>query len=396
MRILIISTHDSRGGAGKAAYRFSKEFINQGHEVCLYVRDKKEKDDFIVESSSPKFLSKLYHLLDFLPGYILSGFNKDANFTLGLFGERLDKIIEEFKPDIINVHWTWKGFISFGEICKVSRKIPVVWTMHDYSPFSGGVFYFLNSQPVPIKLLSYVNSLIRGLFLSGSNLIFVSPSKFLCKEFETGKLSSKFDCKVINNGIDTSVYKKLNKQESRKQLNLESNKKYILFGAVNILENKVKGGKILKAVLSKLENYLIDENIGLLSFGSSNPFPYLELSEKIEKKFIGYVHTDQEMAELFASADVMLVPSMHENYPFVVMESLSCSVPVVAFKIGGIPEMIEQKKSGYIVEPYSIDNYVKGIMYRLGNHISMEHSFSFSIRDKAKKYINLFREVLSD
>jgi len=206
MRILVVSTHDSRGGAGKAAYRFSKEFIKQGEEVCLYVQSKKEKDSFIKESAIPKIVSKLRHFLDFFPGYLLSGFNTDVNFTLGLFGEDLQKVINQFKPDVINVHWTWKGFISFLQICKISRKVPVVWTMHDYSPFSDGIFYPSEIKTPLLKILVSVNRKIREIVFKRSNITFVSPSKFLLNEFNKSKMSKASNGYTINNGIDLTMF----------------------------------------------------------------------------------------------------------------------------------------------------------------------------------------------
>lgn len=385
MRILVISTHDSRGGAAKAAYRFSKEFINQGHQVCLYVRDKKQKDTFIKESSSPRNFSKIYHFLDFIPGYILSGFDKDANFTLGLFGENLNNILKEFKPDVINVHWTWKGFISFPEICRVSKRIPVIWTTHDCSPFSGGSFF--PKKRKTIECLSNISSSIRKIFLSNSNITFVSPSNFLFKEYQKYDISKNLDFKVINNGVNTNIFKKIDRNIVSKKLGLDINRKYILFGAVNIIESKVKGGEMLIKVLKSLKDFFIENNIGLLSFGSSDPFVNLKGFEEIFNKHFGYIGEDK-MVELLSIADVVLVPSFYENYPFVVMEALSCSTPVVAFRTGGIPEMISHKKNGYLAKLDNVYSFREGIIYCLTN--KMKQDIIFPIEPVAKKYISLF------
>ena len=392
MRILIVSTHDSRGGAANAAYRFSKEFIKQGHEVCFYVRDKKKEDSFIKQSNTPKWIAKILHFVDFLPGFILSGFNRDVNFTLGLFGESLNPIIKEFKPDIINIHWTWKGFVSFPEICRVSRKIPVVWTMHDYSPFSGGKFYPEQGEKKLIKLVAKINVVLRRIFCKRANIEFVSPSEFLAKEFQKVSFSHNQNIAVINNGVDTGIFKKLNKINARTELGLKNGKKYILFGAVNILENKIKGGRFLKSLFKDIEDYLLTKNIGLVSFGSQNPFPQFNLVNSIEQIFLGYVKDERKMVKILSSSDIMLVPSFFENYPFVVMESLACSVPVVAFNTGGIPEMIEHKKNGFLAKFDSSDSFKEGIVYCLEE--KLDNQRDFSIEKKAKNYIELFNNCL--
>lgn len=394
MRILIVSTHDNRGGAAKAAYRFTKEFKKQGNEVCMYVRDKTLDDDFIKESKGNKKVGKLKHLLDFLPGYILSGFNKGVPFTLGLYGESLDSIIREFKPDIVNVHWTWKGFISFPQICKISKKIPVVYTMHDYSPFSGGTYYPNGEGPL-VRGLAKMNSFLRSIHLKNSNITFVSPSEFLLEEFKKSKISKDFKGVVVNNGVDTNIFKRYDRQTVCKALGLKGNKKYVLFGAINLMDNPVKGGPILLEVLREMEGYFIDNSIGLISFGSQNLFEQIKLDERIETKFLGFIKTDKEMAEVLSSADLMLVPSLRENYPFVVLEPLACGTPVIAFKVGGVPEMIEDRKNGYLVNINDKKGFISCISQALGMDWNFpERVFRNDIGDKSSDYLGVFNKLI--
>lgn len=396
MKILVVSTHDSRGGAGKAAYRFSKEFINQGHKVCLYVKESKEKDTFIKTSNTPRIISKVFHFLDYIPGYIFSGLKKEPQFTLGLFGESLERIVREFKPDVINIHWTWKGFVSFPEICRVSKLVPVVWTMHDYSPFASGVFYPYqgNIHSLLLKILVGFNSKIRKQYFKGSNIYFVSPSEFLRNEFKRLNNLGCKNIKTINNGIDSIFFHKLNKNECKSKYNLEEGKRHLLFGAINLLDNQVKGGEKLIEALRSIEKYLVKNNIGLVSFGSQDPFTYFNLSKRIKTDFVGFVKSDKEMSELINACDVMLVPSMCENYPFVVLESLACSIPVVAFEIGGIPEMIKNGGNGYLVRPFSIRDFSKKIKLALEKNYENQDTKKFDITLKAREYINLFEDLI--
>ena len=392
MRILVVSTHDNRGGAAKAAYRFSKEFIKQGNEVCMYVKDKTLGDSFIRKSSKGRLVGKFFHLLDFLPGFILSGFNKEAPFTLGIFGEGFSSIVEEFKPDIINVHWTWKGFISFQQICRISKKIPVIWTMHDCSPFSGGLFWE-DKENILLNLLNKISIKIRKNFLRNANITFISPSKFLLKKFNRSSLSRDFKGLVINNGVDTGVFKKGNKNENRGEFGLQLDKKYILFGAVNLVKDPIKGGEILMEILKGMEEYFIKRNVGLVSFGSQNTFMKLGLDNRIETKFLGFVKTDEKMAKVLSLGNVVLVPSLYENYPFAVLEPLSCGIPVVAFNIGGIPEIVRHKENGYLAEIGDKESFINGIKYCLENELNQENK-DYSISTKSREYISLFNDCL--
>lgn len=392
MRILVVSTHDNRGGAAKAAYRFAREFIKQGNEVCMYVKDKILEDSFIRQSTKGKLIGKFLHLLDFLPGFILSGFNKEVPFTLGLFGEGFGSIVEEFKPDIINIHWTWKGFVSFPQICRISRKIPVVWTMHDCSPFSGGLF-LRDKENFLVKWLNKINLKIRKFFLKDADITFVSPSEFLLNEFNKSSLSENFKGLVINNGVDVNIFKKEDKNEARGKFGLRADKKYILFGAVNLVKDPVKGGKILMEILKDIEKYLIENNIGLVSFGSQNPFKRLNLDSSIETKFLGFVQTDESMSEVLSLGDVVLVPSLYENYPFAVLEPLSCGIPVVAFNTGGISEIIKYKENGYLSEFPDKEDYINGIKFCLDNTFKFTNS-KYSISARSKEYLSLFNDCL--
>lgn len=393
MRILVVSTHDSRGGAGKAALRFSREYIKQGHEVCLYVQDKTEKDSFIKKSSTPKIILKFLHFLDFFPGYLFSGLNVDVNFTLGIFGTDLHKLINQFKPDIINIHWTWKGFVSFHQICKISRQVPVVWTMHDYSPFDDGRFYPSDTEKPLLKILANINKRIRKRAFKRSNITFVSPSNFLLNEFKKSYIGNISNGHTINNGIDLTMFHKQNKQIIKKEIGLETTKRYILFGAVNLIDNEVKGGSVLREVLLKMDDYLLKNNIGLISFGSQNPFVHIGLNPKIEQRFLGYI-SPKKVAQLMSASDVMLVPSRYENYPFVVMESLCSGTPVVAFKVGGIPEIIDETNKGYLATPSSDQDYLKGIQYVLENPNKSWDNKIYDIRIKGSEYIELFNDCI--
>lgn len=392
MRILLVSTHDNRGGAAKAAYRFAREFKKQGNDVCLYVREKTLNDDFILESKNNKTISKINHFFDFLPGYVLSGFDKEAPFTLGWFGESLDYVVDIFKPDIVNIHWTGKGFVSFEEICRVSKKIPVVWTLHDSCAFSGGSFY-PEIGNAGIKLLCNMNNVFRKEFIKGADITFISPSRFLLEEFRKSFLSKNFKGLVINNGIDTNIFKTKDKIELRKKFGLDSGKKYVMFGAVNLVKDPIKGGSVLKEILSDMEDYFIKNNIGLLSFGSQNIFDEFVFSSNLETKYLGYSKTDEDMAQMLSLADVVLIPSLFENYPFAVLEPLSCGIPVVAFRTGGISEIVKHKENGYLADINNRENFEKGIVFCIENKLKPE-SKDYSVSGKSKEYIKLFNDCI--
>ena len=172
------------------------------------------------------------------------------------------------------------------------------------------------------------------------------------------------------------------------------------------VKDKRKGFCLLKESLIKLykNNDSLRNKIEIIVFGSANQ----ELLSNIPFKtnFLGRINTDEKIALSYNCADVFVAPSVEDNLPNTVMESLACGTPVVAFNIGGMPDMIEHKKNGYLAEPFSIDDLSNGIDWILQEKLGGKN-FQPAARDKvlnnfapeivSKKYIqiyNSFSEVI--
>jgi len=149
----------------------------------------------------------------------------------------------------------------------------------------------------------------------------------------------------------------------------------------------------LTEVLKKMEDYLLENNVSLVSFGSQNPFEDIGLDQKIEQIFLGYIKSEK-VAELMKASDVMLVPSRYENYPFVAIESLCCGTPVVAFKVGGIPEIIDEINKGYLATPLANEDYLNGIKYVLEHTTKSWDNKFYDISIKGSEYIRLFNDCV--
>ena len=71
------------------------------------------------------------------------------------------------------------------------------------------------------------------------------------------------------------------------------------------------------------------------------------------------------MPDIYNAADVYITPSLQENLPNTIMEAMSSGTPCVGFNIGGIPEMIDHKLTGYVAEYKSSEDLAKGINWTL-------------------------------
>lgn len=400
MKVLIVSTSDYKGGAAKCAYRLAQSLIEDGNDVILYVSKKTRDEKWIVESTMNKYLKQLLHLMDRFPGVLLS-FNKRVPFTLGLFGENLDRVINDFKPDIINFHWTGKGFVSFKEIVRLSKLHKCIWTLHDWNYFSDGSFFKIEGVNIldkfPGKLLSSWNLSRKNRIAAGQTFNIVSPSAFLAKKAKESEILSKSSISIINNGIDLEVFKKRDIDVIRRKLGLSNSKKYLLIGAADMKNDSAKGFDLLIASLLGIKGWLEKNNIGIIGFGTTNPFLDSRLAElKLEKVFLGYIENESKMSEVFACSNLLVFPSRIENYPFTVLESLASGTPVIAFSVGGIPEILDSNSSfGKVVNAFDPDEMGQGIcnILETKSHVSEIFTKRYSIEKCSDKYMELFSSI---
>jgi len=218
---------------------------------------------------------------------------------------------------------------------------------------------------------------------------------------DCAKRSAVFaDKNVVNlpNALDTNVFKPLSKESGRDLLKLDKSKKLILFGAAAATSRQYKGFIELLEALGKIKN----KNAECVIFGANEPKNPVEVNLKVN--YAGNLSADADLAMLYSACDVMVVPSKRENLSNVIMEALSCGVPVVCFDIGGNGDMVEHKKNGYLAKPFDTSDLAAGIEWVLNNENYDE--LSKDSREKvvrefdydvvAKKYINLYENIVKN
>jgi glycosyltransferase involved in cell wall biosynthesis len=144
-----------------------------------------------------------------------------------------------------------------------------------------------------------------------------------------------------------------------------------------------------------------NENIELIILGQAEDDLLSQLPLKTHA--LGRINDIAKIVKIYNAADVFVIPSIEENLPNTIMEALSCGIPSVGFKTGGIPEMIDHKRNGYLAEYKNPDDLAKGISWVL--HESDYDTTSENARKKvlenydqevvAKKYIEMYRSIIS-
>lgn len=383
MKITILSTFDTFGGASIAASRLNKALNGNGLLSKMLVQDKKGNASN-VETIAPNWFLKKVALARFaLDRYQFALFEKSKAvrfiFSQAKIGVDISQhsLIQE--TDIIHLHWINFGFLSLSSIQKlIETKKPIVWTLHDMWVFTGGCHYsrdchnyenscgncfqFLkNSSPTD---LSHQVWLAKQKIFQDANITIVACSNWLADIARTSTLLQGKKILSIPNPIDTNLFKPSPKAVAQSHFELDSNKRYILFAAAKISDVR-KGFVYFKEALEILnEQYAMDKsNIELIIFGQAQASDFDNLPFKVN--VLGKLSDLSTIALAYSAASVFVVSSLEDNLPNTIMESMACATPVVGFATGGIPEMITHQDNGYLATFKSAEELAQGIYWTL-------------------------------
>lgn len=361
MKILLISTNYG-GGAAICARRQHKALLAKGFDSSLLVLDKVDSPDEknvysiqeLISEKQGAFYFTILKFLNRLLNKLPTIFNKKAyiNGPSSLF--RIDKLEIYKTSDIIHFHWVPK-IISYKHVFS-DKKRPFFWTQHDMNAFTGGNHYSTDFDYGPYQKMLQRNIEKKKKYLKGVNLTLIPTSVWLGKLAESSEVFKDFEVKVIPSCIDINLFKPGDKNQARKNLKLQSDgKKYILFVAENP-DDKRKGMDLLLSALGKLKN--------------KSKICVLVLGKKMEEKHVdfqiiqlGFISKSEDLVNCYNAADFFVIPSVEDNLPNTVIESLACGTPVIGFNIGGIPDMIENNKSGLLSEIYDEQAFIKNIEF---------------------------------
>lgn len=410
MKVLIVSTHDNSGGAALAAFRL-KEALVQKNIDCQMLVQSKSTDDYRVNGPTTKIkkaFSQWRAIMDSLPLRLYKRRTKTL-FSSGYlpFGGIVDQI-NKINPDIVHMHWIAGGLLRIEDIAKI--KAPIVWSMHDMWAFTGGCHYdedcglYVKSCGTCKVLkssskydLSYVNFKRKlATYKKIKNLHINASSKWITNAAKSSSLFKERAFSTLANPIDSKLFKPISKKLVRNIFNIPLDKKIVMFAALNPLGDPRKGYSQLQEALSVLDT----ENVELVVAGSSMPENPPEA--KFPAHYIPILSDEYSLAMLYNVADVVVVPSIQENLANTVVESLMSGVPVVAFDIGGNPDMIHHKINGFLARPFDGQGLAEGINWIL-THPSYEElskaarlyaieNFSYEIL--SEKYIELYKKTI--
>jgi len=400
------------GGAGRAAQRLHGGLLTLGVRSSFLVDRRVSQDQGIIPRSFGPFGrrgAQLYAYLDKLPIFLLCG-KRGMPWSINWMPRTTAAAVNRLEPDIVNLHWIGDGYIALSELPRI--RAPLVWTLHDMWPFTGGCHYDENCGRYrqscghcPQLGSKHDHDLSRWVWTQKSRswrsvpITVVAPSRWMDNCARRSSLFGVMRIEHIPYGIDADVYRPLDKAEARAQFNLPHDSTLILFGAAAIGRDTRKGLQLLPAAIERIAPRL--GSCTLVTFGSvaEQELPRFP----IPARHLGAFHSEADLAALYAAADVFVAPSQQDNLPNTVMEALACGTPCVAFDIGGMPDMIEHRRNGYLARPYESDDLAAGIAWvvedlerwrKLSEHARRKVEREFTIMLQAQRYRALYEELL--
>lgn len=400
MRVLIVNTSEKTGGAAVAANRLMEALNNNGVKAKMLVRDK-ATENITIASLPHSPLLQWHFLWERWRAFWHLHFSSVHLWEIDLAcaGSDITKLREFKEADVIHLSWINQGMLSLKSIRKIIKSgKPIVWTMHDIWPATGICHYARgcnryasacgNCPLLPHKGSKHdiSNKVFRRKkeLYQHSNIYFVTCSKWLERQAKKSALFTGLHLTNIPNPIDTRVFYPHDKAEARLRAGLPDDKKIILFVSQKVTDER-KGMSFFVEAIDKLvaRHPEMKENTVVAILGGHSE----DVAEKLSLPAfpLGYVSDEKTIVQIYSSADAFVLPSLEDNLPNTIMEAMACGVPSVGFKVGGIPEMIDHQKNGYVANYRDADDLAQG-MYWVLEEADAEVLKSNSLQKVAHNY----------
>lgn len=372
LNILYVSTSDLRGGAARGAYRLHRGFLSSGINSRLLV-GKKFSDDYTVTGPTGSVTKALAFLRPYVGKALLKvqSTSNRGEHSINVLPSGLHRVINESDADVVLLHWIGGEMISIREVGRIEK--PIVWRLADQWAFAGAEHYVAPGQE---------NRYVEG--YAGRNrpdghggidldrwtwrrkarywldkpMTIVTGSQWLADCARASYLFRNKHIEVIPSGLDTSVYKPIAKSVARDILNLPQDKKLVLFGSLSATSDIRKGFHLLLAALRSLQTRT-SASVGAVVFGASEPAKPPDLEMPVY--YLARLEDDWSLALTYSAADLFVLPTMQDNLPYTIIEAMSCGLPCVSFEVGGLSEMIEHKRTGYLARPFDCEELAQGM-----------------------------------
>jgi glycosyltransferase involved in cell wall biosynthesis len=374
IKVLFLSSTDNLFGAAKATFKLFRALQKRSLNLHMLVK-KKVTNEPTVEAVAG-ILPLTFHVK--FDNFVLDRYKgpKRNNWTLAILPNwGLQRKLRTLSYDIVQLNWIGAGFVPIRLLSHIRK--PIVWRLSDSWAFTGGCH-------IPEGCLKYetgcgacpqLNS-VNNEDVSRTTIIrkqqswekldmtIVAPSRWMADNARRSLLFRNRNIVHIPTGVNTDIFTPMDREQARRKHGFSVEQHIILFGAFSALTDPNKGFHLLVKALEQLAKIHPDpRRVVLAVFGQDESGPPLNL--KFETKLLGHVSDMAKLNEYYNAADVYVLPSLMENSPNTVVESLGAGTPVVAFDACGTTELVEHKIDGYLAQAYSTDDLADGLMHFL-------------------------------
>lgn len=416
MNLLLLNTSERTGGAAVAANRLMVALQKAGIGCRMLVRDKKTSNSDVLSVNCSFIAPKVNFVRFAWERFIIFLSNKLSRknlfqVSIANTGTDISELSIVKKADILHLHWINQGFLSLNDIERlIESGKPLVWTMHDLWPATGichypdtCLRYQTECRDCPMQIGLPLLDLAKRTYqkkgeIDFSSVTFVGCSEWITAQARTSKLLKNARFISIPNPIDTSVFRPIDKHEARTFFNLPTDKYLLLFAAAKLSDTRKGAAYLVEACHLLKDTY--KEKIEIVLMGNSSQ----ELAETLPFKVnsLGYISDAGAMVSAYASADMFIIPSLEDNLPNTIMESMASGTPCVGFDTGGIPEMINHRLNGYVAKYKDSEDLASGIRWIIENSQKMNLSEgcvrkvhgNYTEAIISQKYIALYSSLL--
>ena len=414
MKVVLVNAHDQTGGAAKAAYRLHLGLRRQGIPSRMLVQTKVGNDESVTTTFDrfQAIRSIVAGYLDILPLRLCYPSPSTFWSTGWLNTGPIMKKLNLESPDLVHLHWIGGGCLPIAALSQF--EFPIVWTLHDAWPFTGGchfpmdcVKYEKSCGKCPQLNSRYQYDLSRFIFSrkrkkwKDVKINIVAPSRWLAQCARSSALLGSNAIYVIPYGLDTQIFRPIDRRVARSVLGLPPDRKIVATGAYNITRDPRKGFPLFLSALKSLHSKGGAADIQVVVFGA--PAPEEPLDTGFKTSYLGYLHEEITLALVYSSADVFVASSVQENLPNTVLEAMACGTPCVAFNVGGMPDLIEPGRTGYLAQAFDAQDLAHGIEWLLNDddrrleiskHCRQKVLTDFELSKTVGRYIHLYSRIL--